>query len=141
MFSEFSKVMELTCYSTYTFIQSSLEARVSYAPTDLEPTTQNVCTCFQLLCLLHICQFQEKWPLENGPISLVFHCPLNDVTFHTLAFSHALPLSQLCLPSMIQEISILSIKHPWLTKSVIASPQTYIKTKSSNSYNLVHNAL
>lgn len=128
MSSEFSKVIKLICCSTYTFIQSSLEVWVSDAPTDLESTTQNMCIHFQFLCLLHICQFQEKW-MENGPISLVFHCPLNDVTFHTLAFSHALPLSQLWLPSMIQKISILSIKHPWLTKSIIASPQAYVKTK------------
>lgn len=53
MFSEFSKVIELICYNTYTFTQSSLEAQVSYA-TDLEPTTQNMCTCFQLLPAIYL---------------------------------------------------------------------------------------
>lgn len=125
MFSELSKVIEFKCFISYMYI-TRVHLNLEYhVLTYLEPTTWNMYICFQLLCLLHIWQFWEKLPLENDPISFIFllfpTLPWMMSNF-ALSFSYALLLFQLCYPSMTQEISILSIKQPWLTKSIIASP-------------------
>lgn len=73
-----------------TYIQSPSEAMISYVLTDLEPTIQNMCICFQLLCQLHYLAVPRK--VTSGECSNELSFPLSPEwwqTSHSCCFSSA----------------------------------------------------